>query len=101
MNTTLKAFKHACLVYRASPIQYNSKEYHVSDLMGVKASVVAQCQRMVREYVFGHKESYGKDIRDQDNENSFVIEQLLNTKTVSKPKTTENLHVYIDDKTKQ
>ena len=41
MTTTLKAFKHACLVYRANPISYNNKEYHVSDLLGVKASVVA------------------------------------------------------------
>ena len=41
MTTTLKAFKHACLVYRANPISYNNKEYHVSDLLSVKASVVA------------------------------------------------------------
>ena len=43
MNTALKAFKHACLVYRASPISYNNKEFHVSDLINVKAQVVAQC----------------------------------------------------------
>lgn len=59
MNTTLKAFKHACLVYRASPIEYNNKKYHVSDLIEVKASVVAECQKMVRESVYGTKKSYG------------------------------------------
>ena len=101
MTTTLKAFKHACLVYRANPISYNNKEYHVSDLLGVKASVVAQCQRMVREHIYGTKESYGKDIRNQDNEKSFVIEQLLNTKTVTKPQTTDQIHVYINENSKQ
>ena len=73
----------------------------MSDLLSVKASVVAQCQRMVREHIHGTKESYGKDIRNQDNEKSFVIEQLLNTKTVAKPQTTDQIHVYINENSKQ
>ena len=41
MTTALTAFKHACLTYTASPIPYNNKNYHVSELLTVKASVVA------------------------------------------------------------
>ena len=77
MTTALKAFKHACLAYSASPIPYNNKNYHVSELLSVKASVVAKCQRMVRENLFGTRESYGKDIRNLNNEKGFVIEPLM------------------------
>ena len=63
MTTTLKAFKHACLAYSASPIPYNNQNYHASELLNVKAGVVARCQRMVRANMFGTDESYGKDKR--------------------------------------
>ena len=52
---------------------------------------------MLREFIHGTKHSYGKDIRNQDNENSFVIEQLLNTKQVEKPQTIDKFHIHIDN----
>ena len=52
---------------------------------------------MIREFIHGTKHSYGKDIRNQDNEKSFVIEQLINTKSVQKPQTIDKFHVYIDN----
>ena len=52
---------------------------------------------MMREFIHGTKHSYGKDIRNQDNEKSFVIEQLINTKSVKKPQTIDKFHVYIDN----
>ena len=77
MTAAYAAFKNACLVYSASPIPYNNKNYHVSELLSVKASVVAQCQRLVRESIFGTSESYGIDIRNENNEKGFVIEPML------------------------
>ena len=43
MNTTLKAIKQACLMYTQSPVPYKNESYHVSELLNVKAQVVAQC----------------------------------------------------------
>lgn len=40
---TLNAIKVACLVHTQSAIPYQGKDYHVSDLLSVKARVVAQC----------------------------------------------------------
>ena len=40
---TLKAIKLACLEYSQTPIPYQGQNYHVSDLLGVKAQIVAQC----------------------------------------------------------
>ena len=63
-TTTLNAIKVACLGYSQSPITYQGKGYHVSDLLTVKASVVARCQRMLRENLFQTKDNYGVDIRN-------------------------------------
>jgi len=52
MNTTLKAIKQACLMYTQSPVPYKNESYHISELLNVKAQVVAQCQRMLRENLF-------------------------------------------------
>ena len=96
MTTALKAFKHACLAYSASPIPYNNKNYHVSELLSVKASVVARCQRMVREHLFGTRESYGKDIRNLNNEKGFVIEPLMEAAPVA-PSRNQAANDLLDD----
>ena len=49
---TLNAFKMACLTHTQSPIPYQGQNYHVSDLLSVKAEIVAKCQRMIRENLF-------------------------------------------------
>ena len=54
----------ACLVYTEGKIDYSNNKYHVDDLIEVKASVISDCQRKVRERMYGTKESYGKNIRD-------------------------------------
>ena len=79
---TLNAIKVACLGYSQSPITYQGKDYHVSDLLGVKASVVAKCQRMLRENLFQTRDNFGVDIRTQDNERGFVITPLMNTNPI-------------------
>ena len=81
-QATLNAIKVACLGYSQSPISYQGRDYHVSDLLKVKATVVAQCQRMLRENLFQTKEHMGMDIRAEDNERSYVITPLLNTNPI-------------------
>ena len=43
MDYKLKAFKLACLMYSQGSINYSNKEYHVEELLDVKAGVVAEC----------------------------------------------------------
>ena len=78
----LQAIKMACLVYTEGNIDYSNNKYHVDDLLEVKASVISDCQRKVRERMYG-KDSYGKDIKNIQTEKSFVIEPLLKAKSVT------------------
>ena len=43
MTHTIRAIKTACLMYTQGKIPYQDKEYHVDDVLDIKASVVAQC----------------------------------------------------------
>ena len=86
---TLNAIKVACLTHTQSHIPYQGKNYHVSDLLDTKATVVAQCQRMLRENLFQTKDNSGIDIRLEDNEKGFIITPLANAKAV---KVEANLH---------
>ena len=49
MDLKLKAFKLACLMYSQGAINYSNKKYHVDELLRIKASLVSDCQRIVRE----------------------------------------------------
>ena len=55
-------------MYTQSPIPYRNKDYHVSELLSVKAQVVAQCQRMLRKNLFETDRSAGAAIRGLDSE---------------------------------
>ena len=85
-NHNLKAIKQACFVYTQSPIPYKNENYHVSELLSVKAKIVAQCQRMLRENKFKTQQTVGEAIRFLDNENGFVINPLLEAKPITTPK---------------
>ena len=61
---TLNAIKVACLAHTSSPIPYQGQNYHLSEILDVKAGVVAKCQRLLRENHFQTKEHSGVDIRD-------------------------------------
>lgn len=55
---------------------YQEKQYEVSELQKVKATVLSECQRLVRETVYKSKEYDGADIALMDDEKSFIIEPL-------------------------
>ena len=43
MTHTVKAIKTACLMYTQGSIPYRNRDYHIDDVLSIKASVVAQC----------------------------------------------------------
>lgn len=43
MAPAIKGIKTACLMYQQSKIPYQNHEYHIDDILRVKASVVANC----------------------------------------------------------
>jgi len=49
MNQVIHQLKLACLSYTSSLIPYRDKKYAVSELLKVKANVIAQCQKLIRE----------------------------------------------------
>ena len=71
-------------MYTQGTVPYRNEHYHVNDIMNVKASVVAACQKMVRENIFGSLESAGSTIRDLETDEAFIIEPLLNAQPASK-----------------
>jgi len=73
----LQQFKIACIGYSQSPIQYNSKQYMVAELLRVKARVMAQMQQIMRERLYHTDKHAGSAIKDCPDERSFVIEPLM------------------------
>ena len=67
-------------MYTQGLIPYHNEEYHVDDVLNIKASVVAQCQKLVRENVLGTNESAGAPIRDLQSDKAFIIEPLQDAK---------------------
>ena len=43
MTQTIRGIKTACLAYTAGLIPYRDQEYHVDDILDVKATVIAKC----------------------------------------------------------
>jgi hypothetical protein len=42
-SQALQMLKLACISYTSSPITYREKKYHVSELLKIKAGVIADC----------------------------------------------------------
>jgi len=73
----LHYIKLACLSYSSSPISYRGSNYQVSDLLKVKASIISDCQKIIREQVYGRAKDMGGELLKFNDERSFVIEPLL------------------------
>jgi hypothetical protein len=73
--------KLACISYTSSPIPYREKNYHVSELLKIKAGVIADCQRVLRENIYKTAHRDGATIRQRRDEEAFVIEPLLDAQT--------------------
>ena len=48
----LQQIKMACLSYTSSPIEYGDKKFTVNEILKVRAAVIAECQRLVRESIY-------------------------------------------------
>ena len=78
--------KLACISYTSSPVTYREKNYHVSELLRIKAEVIADCQRVLRENIYKTTERDGTNIRNKRDEDAFVIEPLLEARTIEATK---------------
>lgn len=51
-SQVIQQLKLACLSFTSSPINYQDKKYEVSEMLRVKANVLAECQRVIRDNLF-------------------------------------------------
>jgi hypothetical protein len=48
-SAILQQIKMACLSYTSTPIEYGDRKFTMNEILKVRAAVIAECQRIVRE----------------------------------------------------